>query len=204
MPLQSFRVSSFADHDGDKDAPVGSRLWAIWFLNRAKARRKDLESDAEALAGILTELETGKAWEPLGLMSFGQLCSVEIGLSDEQVDAIKHAKPGTAVGAALTASQKTMAEAKPAGPKEGGRPSGKPSDALSLPTGSTSSARLAARIKRDRPDIAARVEKGEFKSMRAAGIEAGIVKVKTALDQLKSAWKKATADERKAFLDSVL
>ena len=36
--------------------------------------------------------------------------------------------------------------------------------------------RLAARIKRDHPDIAARVANGEFKSIRAAALEAGIVK----------------------------
>jgi len=35
---------------------------------------------------------------------------------------------------------------------------------------------IAARIKRDHPDVAARVEAGEFKSMRAAGIAAWVVK----------------------------
>lgn len=33
----------------------------------------------------------------------------------------------------------------------------------------------ATRLKRDHPDIAARVERGEFASIRAAGVEAGIV-----------------------------
>lgn len=42
--------------------------------------------------------------------------------------------------------------------------------------GGTSADYIAARIKRDHPDIAARVEAGEFKSMRAAGIVAGVVK----------------------------
>ena len=36
--------------------------------------------------------------------------------------------------------------------------------------------RLAARLKRDHPAIAARVANGEFKSIRAAALEAGIVK----------------------------
>ena len=35
---------------------------------------------------------------------------------------------------------------------------------------------LAARLKRDHPEIAARVANGEFKSIRAAALEAGIVK----------------------------
>ena len=59
---------------------------------------------------------------------------------------------------------------------------------------------LAARIKRDRPDIAARVKAGEFKSMRAAAIEAGIIKPPTPLDKLKAAWAKATKTERQAFM----
>jgi len=39
-----------------------------------------------------------------------------------------------------------------------------------------SSGYLADRLKRDHPDIAARVANGEFKSIRAAALEAGIVK----------------------------
>ena len=45
---------------------------------------------------------------------------------------------------------------------------------------------------------------GEFPSVRAAAIEAGIVKVPTALDLLKRAWAKATDQERAAFVTEVL
>lgn len=41
--------------------------------------------------------------------------------------------------------------------------------------------RVAARIKRDHPDVAARVLAGEFPSIRAAGIAAGIVKQKASV-----------------------
>ncbi len=40
----------------------------------------------------------------------------------------------------------------------------------------TSAAYLAVRIKRDRPDIAMRVEAGEFASMISAAVAAGIIK----------------------------
>jgi hypothetical protein len=66
-----------------------------------------------------------------------------------------------------------------------------------------SSAYLAARIKRDRPDIAAAVERGEFRSMRAAAIAAGIVKSTSALKMLHRAWNKATSAERAAFLAEI-
>jgi hypothetical protein len=46
------------------------------------------------------------------------------------------------------------------------------------------------------PEILARWESGEFKSVRAAAITAGIVKVKTPLDQLRSWWKKASPEEQ--------
>ena len=44
---------------------------------------------------------------------------------------------------------------------------------------------------------------GEYKSVRAAAIDAGIVKIPTALDQLRKAWAKASADERATFLGEI-
>jgi hypothetical protein len=58
---------------------------------------------------------------------------------------------------------------------------------------------LAGLLKRDHPEIAKAVERGEFKSIRAAAIKAGIVKVKTPLDNLRSAWGKASEEERETF-----
>ena len=62
---------------------------------------------------------------------------------------------------------------------------------------------LAARINRDHPEIAERVKAGEFKSIRAAAIVAGIVKVKTPLERLFAEWKKASQEERAEFLKSI-
>jgi hypothetical protein len=62
---------------------------------------------------------------------------------------------------------------------------------------------LAARIKRDRPDIAAAVERGEYKTMRAAAIAAEIIKPPTTLTGLRRLWKKATPSEREAFLKEI-
>jgi hypothetical protein len=49
--------------------------------------------------------------------------------------------------------------------------------------GGTSAAYLTARIGRDRPDILARMKAGDYKSVRAAAKEAGIVKDPTPLQQ---------------------
>jgi len=59
---------------------------------------------------------------------------------------------------------------------------------------------LTARLKRDHPDIAKRLAKNEIKSVRAAAIEAGIVKLKSQLDIAKSAWKRMNDSERTEFL----
>jgi len=64
-----------------------------------------------------------------------------------------------------------------------------------------------ARLDRDRPDLAAKVDAGLMTS-NAAAIEAGFRKPRpsrklTGLDRLRSAWAKASEDERKIFRDEI-
>lgn len=66
--------------------------------------------------------------------------------------------------------------------------------------GGNSADYLAARIKRDRPDLAARVEAGEFRSMRAAALEAGIVKPACPVKAAKKAVEKMDEDQFDAFM----
>jgi hypothetical protein len=70
--------------------------------------------------------------------------------------------------------------------------------------GGTSAAYLVARLKRDAPDIAKRLAKGEFRSARAAGIEAGIVKPESPLTTVRRAWKRMSPADREAFLKEVV
>jgi hypothetical protein len=65
--------------------------------------------------------------------------------------------------------------------------------------GGNSADYLAARIKRDRPDIAARVEAGEFRSMRAAALEAGIIKPPCPVKVAKRAVEKMDEDQLADF-----
>jgi hypothetical protein len=66
-------------------------------------------------------------------------------------------------------------------------------------TGGTSAAYLAARIKRDHPEIAAAVERGEYPSMRQAALAAGIVKPPNTLRIAQRLWANMTPEERTAF-----
>lgn len=56
--------------------------------------------------------------------------------------------------------------------------------ANTLIRGSTNATYLAARLKRDHPEIAAAAERGEYPSMRQAAIAAGIVKQPSDFDKL--------------------
>lgn len=59
---------------------------------------------------------------------------------------------------------------------------------------------LTARIARDRPDILERMKAGEYRSVRAAAIDAGIVKPRTPVQELQRWWSKASAEERHQFI----
>ena len=69
--------------------------------------------------------------------------------------------------------------------------------------GSTNATYLAARLKRDNPEIAAAVSRGEFKSMRQAAIAAGIVREKTRLEKIQTLFSGATADEKREIREWV-
>ena len=59
------------------------------------------------------------------------------------------------------------------------------------------------RLLKRTPHIADQLWHGEYKSMWAAAIAAGIVKIFTPLDALRKAWKKASAEQRQQFLSEV-
>jgi hypothetical protein len=67
-----------------------------------------------------------------------------------------------------------------------------------LKRGSNSSSYLAARLKRDHPDLAAEVEAGHLK-LRAAARTAGIVKPPDPLRELMRWWGRASDVDRARF-----
>ena len=58
------------------------------------------------------------------------------------------------------------------------------------------------KLKAEHPELWAEVEAGT-KSTHGAAIAAGIVKVPGGIDRLRAAWKKATKEERLAFLEEI-
>ena len=72
---------------------------------------------------------------------------------------------------------------------------------LRVTTG-TSKAYTLSRLKRETPELFAAVVRGEMSS-NAAAVKAGWRKVKTPLERLFAEWKKASQEERDAFLKSI-
>ena len=60
---------------------------------------------------------------------------------------------------------------------------------------------LVSRLKRDAPEVAERLAGGEFRSVRAAAIEAGIVKVPTVFERVQKLLPKLTDQERQQLRD---
>lgn len=59
---------------------------------------------------------------------------------------------------------------------------------------------LTARLARDRPDILERFRAGDYKSVRAAAIAAGIIEPQTPLQQVQAGWRRATVEDRKKIV----
>jgi hypothetical protein len=60
-----------------------------------------------------------------------------------------------------------------------------------------------SRLAREHPAFLARLEAGEFRSVRAAAKAAGLIHERTRLEELARAWQRANAEDRAAFLATV-
>lgn len=196
MRTRNYRVSVL-DDVGDQFAEPGSAPWAKWFLGQAKLRRSDLDRDVIGLQEIMKKLVNRRAWEVLGFDSLRSLCKSELSLDEDEAESIIAAKPGMTLRAVLAA------EAGKPSPEHGEIGRGRDRDDninSNSTTGGTSADYLTARIARDRPDILDRMKAGEFRSVRAAAIEAGIVKVATPYEQTtKLLAKLSKADKRRLY-----
>jgi hypothetical protein len=187
MPAVSVRVSAL-DEVGDRDAPVGSKPWALWVVGQAKLQRDELERDASALRRLISKMQKHEAWKALGVPSFDMLCTTQLRLSADEVSAVLKARKGQTVGAVLR--------------QHGGkREKGKQDGDSTLKGGKQSPAYLAARLRRDHPDAV--FDESVRGSVRQAAIAAGIVKVPSVLDKLRNLWAKASDADRRTFMDEV-
>jgi hypothetical protein len=185
MPAVSVRVSAL-DEVGDRDAPVGSKLWALWVVGQAKLQRDELERDASALRRLIGKMQKHEAWKALGVPSFDMLCATQLRLSSDEVSAVLKARKGQSVGAVL----------RKVGRPKAGDGNG---DNVTISGKGNGAAYLAARLRRDHPD--ADFDESVRGSVRQAAIAAGIVKVPSVLDKLRKLWAKASEADRRTFME---
>lgn len=187
MHAVSVHVSAL-DEIGDRDAPVGSRPWALWVVGQAKLQREELERDASALRRLIAKMQKHEAWKALGVPSFDMLCTTQLRLSSDEVSAVLKARKGQSVGAVL----------RKVGRPKAGNGNG---DNVTISGKGNGPSYLAARLRRDHPDAV--FDESVRGSVRQAAIAAGIVKVPSVLEKLRKLWAKASEADRRTFMEEV-
>lgn len=181
--------SSALDEVGDRDAPKGSRPWAVWAVGQTLLVRAQLDSDASSLSNMLARLRDHAAHTALGFPSLEALCAAKLKLAADDVAAVLSARRGHTIRQVLGAVGR---------PKKGDEGNVGNSN---ISASGTTTPYLAARLRRDHPD--AIFDETVRGSVRKAAIAAGIVKVPTGLDRLRRAWERASEEERSAFLATI-
>lgn len=161
----------------------GSPQWCWQTVERLKLLWSQMNDDERQVAAVLQEIEQYRAWEkvpperPYGSLS--ALLEAEIGKPEAEV-------------------RNHVEEIRVLRKREIGVPNGKPGPGRGKKTnvnntrftvGSGNAEYLTARLARDHPAILDRMKAGEFKSVRQAALQAGIIKprISIALDPHKAA-----------------
>ncbi len=176
-----------------KSDVVGTKEWAERLVDAIKTDHRYSERDVSLFAEHAAEAKLNEIWKVVSGGDWLRFCAEYLNLPAAYVDAIM-VGVGTLRGAGhngpIPAEQAKRVAALANEPKplqlEGGD---KRSDQYqnhyynynsdSPQQQGTSADYLTARIARDRPDILERMKTGEYRSVRQAAIEAGIVNAKT-------------------------
>ncbi len=189
---------------------VGTEEWAKERLRDALDDLGNFESAPAPLASDLIMLGKDENWKLLRnkagdhFKTFHELCweRVPLGLGCDPAILLKRLK-------LLLPDHKRfvafLAKVEPAevGPGQGARTDLQPRDNITKSDRGTDPSYLVRRLKRDHHDIAERLVRGEFRSVRQAAIAAGIIHVKTPLEQLRHWWKRASEAERREFSEAL-
>jgi len=119
---------------------------------------------------------------------FGLLCAKQLKITEQEADALATAKPDQTVGMVL---------GKHGGDRRSKTAKGNQACNARLKYGTVPYFR--ARLERDAPAVFEALERGEFKSVRAAAIEAGIVKPETPETKLRKAAARAPEGQEPSF-----
>lgn len=194
---------------GDPAAPPGSRPWAIAVRDDMASGIHNVDFEATQTQAVRNLIRQHRGWSVLTnadgepFRSYEELCEAPppfgFGMSASAIDDMLEARRQRQ--AQEIAADPKVLPLKPANTAGPGRGKKTPDKIRGLPEKyGTDQTYLVRRLKRDAPEIAAALANGEYRSARAAGIAAGIVKVPTAVQSAEKAFLKLDKRERKAFL----
>jgi hypothetical protein len=208
---RSVRTSQL-DELGDCRAPEGSRPWALFIRNKLNSLLHDAEFASDLARDYFNKLRDSEGWRQLDDSKGGKFYSFEgfcvhrkpfgLGYDVGHIERIIREREEKEVSdMAREAKEKPLrnADDKPGRPKKEENGSSGNINQVDRARGGNNREYVLKRLARDNPELLSRVESGEM-SPRAAGIKAGFIKVKSALDQLRHWWKKASHREREQFL----
>jgi hypothetical protein len=167
------------DELGDPDAPIGSRLWSLWVANEIRKTVYNKQQADQRLRWLVEAFKEHQGFQSIGFLSWEEFCERKLQKQADEVDK------------ALTPVQRAAIEAQPLPTQSESQVGNKnawsantitKNDSYNCNDGSSHNTRgnneeyLTARIARDRPDILDDMKAGKYRSVRAAAIEAGIVK----------------------------
>jgi hypothetical protein len=190
---------------GDPSAPVGSKGWLDYVVNYAKSTARDVSAKCGDLQKILRTMQECDAHKAAGFVSFEAFIARRVGISAEQAKAVLDAKPSVKVAAVLAKAQHARAQAVEVrrGGDQRSEDTNRSNRTFDIQTSGTGSEYLLRRLAKTAPDFLDRYEAGEFKSVRAASIAAGHIKVATVLQRLLKLWEKATEADRRKFKQAI-
>ena len=154
------------DELGDGDAPIGSKPWAMWLSNEIRKAYYDKQRTGDRLRNLVDAFKEHQGWQAFGILTWEMFCEKRLQVAAQEIDTEARARVAA------------MAEnAKPLN-GQGERGNGKRDynyNVFPADNNGTDTEYLTARIARDRPDILDRMKAGEYRSVRSAAIDAGII-----------------------------
>lgn len=216
MAPVNIRTGPVDASDAARDVPP--QKW--WDLTQARRSftRTQLPYDCRSVITFVEEAEEYRMWERTGYANLDEYIRVGLELDPDMVhwarqglaclDTSQPIPYGQAVETGKTAAQK-LHEAPEL--KQHGRPSKRiKGDIITFYSERGTEAKyLAGRLKRDHPEIADRVARGEYRSIRAAALDAGIIKPKKTVPidtperAIQALLRVFSADELRRALDNV-
>lgn len=216
-------VTNVLNDIGDPGAPVGSPAWCKYAHIGLRENKHRTDSECSSLKWGLRSFKQDerykqltdrvgkqfKSWdqyveypEPWGLGMPADIAQTVIEERDERRLVGDLLGRGQKLAAdpevkALANEEQTKAIGREGG-KKGGRGHKNPVDNIKgVSKGGTGAIYLVRRLKRDAPDIAKALARGEYPSVRAAAIAAGILTPPTTLEKILKLLPKLTATERR-------